>query len=114
EGKQNRVGGPRQSGGRWKQDGPALFKMGGPDLKENGASLYGRDPTKGSPKQLRGRSLGTKLSERSMRNVRSRRPGADSSQLLCSCFSEEQKRRLIRTEIAGKRYSSPILRHPRE
>jgi hypothetical protein len=35
----------------------------GPDLNENGASLYGRDPIKGSPKQLRGRSLGTKLSE---------------------------------------------------
>jgi hypothetical protein len=38
----------------------------GPDLKENGASHVGfMDATqkKGSPKQLRGRSLGTKLSE---------------------------------------------------
>lgn len=36
----------------------------GPNLKENGASLYGHDSTKnGSPKQLRGQSLGTKLTE---------------------------------------------------
>jgi len=38
----------------------------GPDLKENGASHVGfMDATqkKGSPKQLRGRSLGTRLSE---------------------------------------------------
>jgi len=35
----------------------------GPDLKENGASLYGRDPTKGFAEAVAWPSLGTKLSE---------------------------------------------------
>jgi hypothetical protein len=39
-----------------------LFCHVGPDLKENGASHYGRYPKKGSPKQFRGRALRTKLS----------------------------------------------------
>ena len=48
----------------------------GPNLKENGASLYGRDPTKGFADAVAW-PVAVGSARWSMRNVRSRRPGVD-------------------------------------